>query len=136
MGYGADQTVSDGGGFHPPSSIATCHTTFSAGCSIPIPSSQCGLRFSTLAKSRCNKVSRRSPLFQVTEEIILRELADGGECGLGVDLGSGEIGGGFSEIRAAKRGLLPGAVQPAWAEVSGVLLRLVRGIAIEDALRR
>src|SRR5258708_36721824 len=64
------------------------------------PSSQCGLRFSTLAKSRCNKVSRRSPLFQVTEEIILRELADGGECGLGVDLGSGEIGGGCSEIRA------------------------------------
>src|SRR5258707_12312691 len=100
------------------------------------PSSQCGLRFSTLAKSRCNKVSRRSPLFQVTEEIILRELADGGECGLGVDLGSGEIGGGCSEIRAAKRVLLMGDLKLGGIEVSGLRLRLVRGIAIEDALRR
>src|SRR5258706_1334692 len=136
MGYGADQTVSDGGGFHPPSSIATCHTTFSAGCSIPIPSSQCGLRFSTLAKSRCNKVSRRSPLFQVTEEIILRKLADGGECGLGVDLGSGAIGGGCSEIRAAKRVLLLGNLKIWGIEVGGLRFDLVCGIAIEDALRR
>src|SRR5258706_3121996 len=100
------------------------------------PSSQCGLRFSTLAKSRCNKVSRRSPLFQVTEEIILRKLADGGECGLGVDLGSGGIGGGCSEIRAAKRVLLLGNLKIWGIEVGGLRFDLVCGIAIEDALRR
>ncbi len=55
---------------------------------------------------------------------------------MGVDLGSGEIGGGCSEIGAAKRVLLLGNLKLGGIEVSGLRLRLVRGVAIEDALRR
>ena len=39
-------------------------------------------------------------LFQVIEEIILRQLADGGQRGLGVDPGLGEIGGGRRQVRS------------------------------------
>ena len=66
---------------------------------------------STAASSRWGKAALeehifRSLLRQVIKEIVLRHFADGGQRGLVIGLGLGEIGCGHRQIGAAKSGLL------------------------------
>src|ERR1039457_5985595 len=83
-------------------------------------------------------VTHRPPenLLDVIEEIILRQLADGGQRGLSFDAGLGEVGGGGSEVHSAQRVLLLGTLKFGGIEVGGLRLGLVGGIAIKNALRR
>jgi len=62
--------------------------------------------FQPLGKAALEEHIFRSLLRQVIKEIVLRHFADGGQRGLVIGLGLGEIGCGHRQIGAAKSGLL------------------------------
>src|ERR1022692_3395496 len=64
-------------------------------------------------------------LLNVVEESVLRELTDGGERRLGVNLGLGNIGGRCGKVHAAQSVLLLADLELGGIEIVGLRLSLV-----------
>jgi len=79
--------------------------------------------------------SRKSrPLLQKIKKAQLRNAAYGSEGGVGCGLGVDEAAGGAGDVGGSESVFLLAELQLGGAEVGRLGLRLVHGVAVEDAL--
>src|SRR2546427_6741034 len=84
----------------------------------------------------CGMTSSRKSrlLLQKIKKTQLRNAAYGGERGVGCGIGVDEAAGGAGDVGGSESVFLLAELQLGGAEVSRLGLRLVHGVAVEDAL--